>query len=90
MNMEKNKAEISEYEITVKGTLPQRFSSWLNNMRIHHCTNCESKIRGKIEDQSALFGILIKIRDLGLPLISLKKCEENDMNFNDLNNNESK
>ena len=65
----------SVYKIKVKGNLPERFSDWFEGMKIIHGTGDESFLEGKIEDQSALFGILIKVRDLGLPIISLERVE---------------
>ena len=66
----------SEYKIKVKGCLPCRFSKWLNNLHIKNVEDCETVIEGKIEDQSALYGILMKIRDLGMPLIYLEKLDD--------------
>ena len=65
----------SVYKIRVKGNLPDRFSDWFEGMKIINGTGDESFLEGKIEDQSALFGILIKVRDLGLPIISLERVE---------------
>jgi len=66
----------SVYRIKVHGCLSCRFSKWLNDLHIKNLKEDETIIEGNIEDQSALFGILIKIRDLGLPLISLEKVDE--------------
>ena len=63
------------YKIKVEGNLSDSLSDWLGGMKITHCPYDESLLEGKIVDQSALFGILIKVRDLGLPIISLERVE---------------
>jgi hypothetical protein len=66
----------SVYKIKVKGCLSCRFSKWFNNLEVKQVKDDETVLEGKIEDQSALYGILIKIRDLGLPLIYLEKVDQ--------------
>ena len=59
------------YQITVKGHLDSQWSTWFDNMLITNEANGEAVLRGPLVDQSALHGVLIKIRDLGLPLLAL-------------------
>ncbi len=60
-------------EIKVEGILTEEWSDWFESMSILHETEGETLITGQIEDQAVLFGLLKKIRDLGLPLISVNQ-----------------
>lgn len=59
------------YEIRVRGQLNSHWSTWFEGLTLTHLGNGETLIAGPIQDQAALHGILAKIRDLGLHLISL-------------------
>jgi hypothetical protein len=61
----------THYEIRVKGHLSLRWSQWFDGMAIRHEPNGETTLYGPIPDQAALFGLLIKIHNLNLPLISV-------------------
>ena len=58
------------YELRVKGVLEDRWSAWFAPLEIFSQAD-ETLIAGPIRDQSELFGTLLKIRDMGLPLISV-------------------
>jgi hypothetical protein len=60
------------YRIVVKGHLESRRSQWFDGMDIQNLPGGEAVLSGMVADQAMLHGILIKIRDLGLPLISVK------------------
>lgn len=62
----------ANYQIQVKGKLGQDWSEWFSGMTIEYEKGI-SILSGKLLDQSALHGVLIRIRDLGLPLISVKR-----------------
>jgi hypothetical protein len=59
------------YQITIKGHLDTRWSAWFDNMAISNEASGEAILRGPLADQAALHGVLIKVRDLGLPLLAL-------------------
>ena len=59
-------------EIKVKGLLDPKWSEWLENLEIINDDKDETLILGQINDQATLYGILKKLRDLGLKLISVK------------------
>lgn len=63
------------YAIRVKGHLAHHWSSWFADMAIANETNGEAVLTGSLADQSALHGILAKVRDLGLPLLSVTLIE---------------
>jgi hypothetical protein len=58
-------------EIRIAGHLDQARASQFAGMRVTQLPNGESLLCGPIEDQAALFGILLRLRDLGIPLLSL-------------------
>lgn len=59
------------YVITVRGHLDDHWSAWFEGMTITNAANGEAQLAGPVLDQAALHGLLIKIRDLGLPLIAV-------------------
>ena len=60
------------YAITVKGHLPDHWSAWFEGLTITNGANGEAVLAGPLVDQAALHGVLIKIRDLGLPLLAVQ------------------
>jgi hypothetical protein len=64
------------YQIHLTGHLSPHWSQWLDNMQITHTPEGETILRGRLEDQAALFGLLAKLRDLGTPLLALRRIEE--------------
>jgi hypothetical protein len=60
------------YEIRVKGVLDSRWSEWFDGMTlISDDASGEMTLSGPVADQAALHGLLAKVRDLGLPLLSV-------------------
>jgi hypothetical protein len=60
------------YIIRVKGHLDTFWQEWFDNLSITHDGDGSTLLSGHIKDQAALYGILIKLRDLGLTLLSLE------------------
>ncbi len=63
------------YEIHLKGVLDPSWSEWFDGFSITTHGN-ETVLNGIVIDQSALHGILAKINDLGLPIISVEKINQ--------------
>lgn len=61
------------YEIVVKGKLDSRWSRWFADMQIIPQTDGSSLIRGLIPDQSTLYSVISRLRDLGMVLISVRR-----------------
>ena len=59
------------YEIRVKGHLDARWTAWFDGLTLTHGSDGTTIIHSPVADQAALHGLLQKIRDLGLPLISV-------------------
>ena len=62
------------YEITVGGTLDQDWSAWFDDFEVH-AEGVVTVLRGRVVDQSALHGLLARLRDLGLPLLDVHRIE---------------
>jgi hypothetical protein len=61
------------YELRVKGHLDNRWSDWLEGMSMQRQVDGTTLLVGPVIDQAALHGIINRIRDLGLPLLSVKR-----------------
>jgi hypothetical protein len=60
-----------EYEIRVAGRLAPRWSAWFDGLAVTTEADGTTAIRGPVVDQAALHGLLQKLRDVGIPLVSL-------------------
>ena len=67
-----------QYEIRVEGHLTERWSAWFDGLDIASEDDGTTVIRGSVVDQAALHGLLQRLRDLGIPLISLAPAEASD------------
>jgi hypothetical protein len=59
-----------------KGTLDQRWADQLEGLSFTHESNGTTNLHGPVTDQAALHGVLNRIRDLGLPIISIQRAGE--------------
>ena len=64
-------APAPHYEIRVAGRLAPRWSAWFDGLSVTTCGDGTTVIRGAVVDQAALHGLIQKLRDVGIPLISL-------------------
>jgi hypothetical protein len=62
----------------VKGQIDQHWSDWLGGLTITHTDQNETVLTGPIVDQAALHGLLAKLRDMALPIVSVNLSEEAD------------
>ncbi len=62
------------YAIRVEGCLSDRWAEWFEGMTITQENN-QTLLTGPVADQAALYGLLKKVRDLGMPLISLNRVQ---------------
>ncbi len=63
--------EARRYEIRVTGHLDTRWAAWFEGMSLTHAADGTTALSGMVADQAALHGLLQKLRDLGVPLISI-------------------
>lgn len=70
------------YEIRVQGRLDQHWSEWFDGLNITYDAEDNTVLRGPLVDEAALHGVLIKARDLALPLLAVNRvdapCEEQE------------
>ena len=66
----------SQYRIKVKGCLDQKWEDWFDGMTISH-EGAYTSLKGEVADQSALHGLLDRIRDLNLKLVYLERLKNN-------------
>jgi hypothetical protein len=63
------------YEIVVQGNLEPRWSDWFDGLTITPQAGDQTLLVGPVVDQPALHGLLAKIRDLGLPVLLVRRVE---------------
>jgi hypothetical protein len=66
------------YQIRVSGVLDDRWSDWFDGFSFNKSSVNETVLTGCVTDQAALHGLLNKIRDIGLPLISVERIEDEE------------
>ena len=64
------------YHIRVKGLLDEKWADWFHGLEITPQENGKTLLSGTLKDQAELFGILAKINNLGLTLLSLERKEK--------------
>ena len=71
------------YEVHVQGHLDPAWSSWLDGLAITHQPDGTTRIRGAVVDQAALYGLIGKVRNLGLTLLAVLPCAPDDQTHED-------
>jgi hypothetical protein len=69
-----SKPELSQpliYEIKIEGHLGTQWTDWFGGLTIALQNNGDTLLTGSVADQAALYGLLKKVRDLGMPLVSV-------------------
>ena len=62
---------VLHYQITVKEYLEDSWSTWFDGLTITHAADGATTLAGPVRDQSALYGLIDKARDLGLTLVAI-------------------
>ena len=70
------------YRIRVEGVLEPTWSEWLDGMTISQEPGDVTILSGSVRDQAELFGLLTKVRDMGLTLISVNRVEPPEVDNN--------
>jgi hypothetical protein len=71
----RDRPEPGRYEIRLTGRLDAHWAAWFDGLTVSHEGDGTTVISGRIADQAALHGVLQRVRDLGLPLISVTRLE---------------
>ena len=64
------------YQIRIKGHLGQQWTDWFGGLSITLQDNGETLLTGPVVDQAALHGLLKRVRDLGMPLLSVNPVSD--------------
>jgi hypothetical protein len=67
--------EDGRYEIRLKGHLDGRWAAWFDGLSLSYESEGVTVIHGRVPDQAALHGLLQKVRDTGLPLVSVTQID---------------
>ena len=73
--MKPTQAQPTSYEIRVAGHLPPEWADWFEGLAITLEEDGDTVLTGPVIDQAALYGLLKKVRDLGMSLISISPIE---------------
>jgi hypothetical protein len=75
LNPKTDSHEPMVYQIRIKGQLGRQWIDWFEGLTITLEDNGETLLTGPVVDQAALHGLLRKVRDLGIPLLSVARVE---------------
>jgi hypothetical protein len=75
VNLKKDSSQPTIYQIRIKGQLDSQWTDWFEGLTIMLEENGDTLLTGLVVDQAALHGLLKKVRDLGMPLISVCTVE---------------
>jgi hypothetical protein len=67
--------QLGWYEIRLQGHLDTRWAAWFDGLSLTNESDGTTRIHGAVADQAALHGLLQKVRDVGLPLVSVTQVE---------------
>lgn len=82
-NPKTDPGEPTVYQIRIKGQLDRQWTDWFEGLAITLEDNGDTILTGPVVDQAALHGLLRKVRDLGMPLISVNQPEKGEQVYPD-------
>ncbi|MHB8598973.1 MAG: hypothetical protein ACYDER_19435 [Ktedonobacteraceae bacterium] len=85
INSEGDPCQPTVYQIRIKGHLGREWTNWFGDLTITLEDNGETLLTGLVVDQAALHGLLRKVRDLGVPLLSVNRVEPGQAETPDVN-----
>ena len=84
INSESEKAQPLVYQIRIQGQLGREWTDWFGGLTITLEDNGETLLTGLVVDQAALHGVLRKVRDVGMPLLSVSRVEPGQAEASDV------
>jgi hypothetical protein len=78
MNNENRKQRPQRYEIVVEGLLDPGWVEWLGGMQMENGADGTTRLSGSVIDQAGLYGLLSRLRDLGVPLLLVRRLSDTD------------
>ena len=85
INLEIDPGQPMIYQIRIKGHLGRQWTDWFEGLTITPEDNGETLLTGPVVDQAALHGVLRKVRDVGMPLLSVSCVEPGQAEAQDVN-----
>ena len=70
-----DRSESGRYEVRLTGHLDAHWTAWFDGLTVSHENDGTTAITGEVVDQAALHGLIQRVRDLGLPLVSVRKVD---------------
>jgi hypothetical protein len=83
INSEIDPGQPTIYQIRIKGHLGRHWANWFEGLTITALANGETLLTGPIADQAALYGLLRKVRDIGMPLVSVMRVKSGPADASD-------
>jgi hypothetical protein len=84
LNPKSDPSQLIVYQIRIKGHLSCQWTDWFEGLTITLEDNGDTLLTGPVVDQAAMYGLLKKVRDLGMPLISVNRVEPKQANVSDV------
>jgi hypothetical protein len=83
-NSKTDPSQAMVYQIRLKGHLGGQWTDWFGGLTITLENNGDTLLTGPVVDQAALYGLLRKVRDLGMPLLSVNRVEPGQVDESDV------
>ncbi len=83
-NSEIDKAQPMVYQIRIKGHIGPEWSGWFEGLVITALDNGDTLLTGPVVDQAALYGLLRKVRDVGIPLLTVVCVKDGQTETSDI------
>jgi hypothetical protein len=84
INSESEKAQPTVYQIRIKGHLGREWTDWFGGLTITLEDNGDTLLTGPVVDQAGLHGVLKKVRDVGMPLLSVNRVKPGQADASDV------
>ncbi len=84
-NSETEKTQAMIYQIRIKGHLGREWEDWFDGFTLIALENGETLLTGPVVDQAALYGLLRKVRDVGMPLLAVNLVKADQAEVTDAN-----
>ena len=84
LNSEIDPSQEMVYQIRIKGHLGRQWADWFEGLTITALDNGETLLTGPVVDQAALHGLLRKVRDVGIPLLSVVRVKPGQADVSDI------
>jgi hypothetical protein len=76
--------QFGNYEIRIKGHLDEQWADWFGGLMVTLKEDGDTLLTGPVIDQAALYGLLKKVRDLGMPLLSVNRVKPDEADAPDV------